>query len=201
MADPYGDTQKLYRRAAAEYDAGRNKSLFEKTVLDALLSRCPDNARILYLGSGAGEPMAAYLIAKGAQITGVDFAAEMVATTQKRFPDHTWIAADMRDFETDQKFDAIISWSGLFHLTRPDQIAMFPKFARWLTPQGAILVATGDQDGEVYGTVADTPVYHSSLAPDHYCQLFTENGFSDIQYTTQDPDCGGFTHWIATLGS
>ncbi|PIB24214.1 hypothetical protein BFP76_03015 [Amylibacter kogurei] len=201
MADPYEDTQKLYRRAAMEYDAGRNKSLFEKAVLDALLARCPDNPHILYLGSGAGEPVAAYLIAQGARITGVDFAPEMVAITQSRFPDHTWITSDMRDFASDEKYDAIICWSGLFHLTGVDQIAMFPKFATWLEPNGAILVATGHQDGEVYGTVANTPVYHASLAPDHYRQLLVENGFSNIQFTAQDPDCAGFSHWLAMLGS
>ncbi len=196
--DIYEDTKDLYTRVARGFDQSRNKKLFEKPQLDAFLSRCPSNPEILYLGSGAGQPVAQYLIDQGAQITGVDFAVPMLEITRERYPDHTWIECDMRHVDLDKRFDAIISFSGMFHLTREDQVEMFPLFRTHLKVGGAILITTGVEDGETYGSVEGEPLYCASLDADRYRDLFAANGFGDIDYSPEDPDCGGFTLWLAT---
>ena len=199
MAEPYDQTRALYREVAAAYDRSRNKTLFERKWLDKVLARCPENPRILYLGCGAGEPVARYLIEQGASLTGVDFAPEMLAIAADRFPDHRWVEADMREFLPAEKFDAVIMWSALFHLTQNDQRRMFPRFAEMLTEGGALMFQTGIEAGEGSGTVEGRPVYHSTLDTAGYETLLAQHGFGDVDYVPRDADAGGFTVWLASL--
>lgn len=198
MADPYEETKRLYRDVAAAWDAKRSRTLFERKWLDKVLARCAPSPHILYLGCGAGEPVARYLIDEGARISGVDFAPEMLAIAARRFPDHDWILSDIRDFEPDIRFDAIVMWSVLFHLTQDDQRAMFPRFAALAAPGAPVLIQTGIAAGEGQGTVEGRPVYHATLDAAEYRSLFAANGFTDIEYLPEDAGAGGFTLWLAS---
>lgn len=198
MADPYKDTQDLYTRVAARWDAERNRKLFEKTWLDRVLERCPANPDILYLGCGAGEPVARYLIEQGAQITGVDFAPTMLDIARDRFPNHTWVQGDIRHIALNKTFDAIVNFSAFFHLTQTDQRAQFAVMADHLNIGGCAFITTGIEAGEGQGTVADEPVYHATLDTAEFATLFKTHGFADIKNIPNDPDCGGYTLWLAT---
>ena len=50
---------------------------------------------MLDIGCGNGVPIARHLIEQGCEITGVDV-LPLLAGAQAAFPDHRWIAADMR---------------------------------------------------------------------------------------------------------
>ncbi len=198
MSDPYEETKRLYRDIAGAWDAQRNRALFERKWLDKVLERCGPSPDILYLGCGAGEPVARYLIDAGARITGVDFAPEMLAIATRRFPDHEWVESDIRTYDPDTRFDAIVMWSVLFHLTQDDQRAMFPRFAAMIEPGAPILIQTGITAGEGQGTVEGRPVYHATLDEADYRKLFEANGFTDIVYVPEDAGAGGFTLWLAS---
>ena len=109
------DVISIYEDIAEWFDSARSKALFERECLDGVLSRLPENASVLDLGCGSGEPIARYLIEKGCRVTGVDGAERMIAFCRERFPEHRWIVGDMRGFQSAERYDAVIAWDSFFH--------------------------------------------------------------------------------------
>ena len=77
--------------------------MYEKAWLDLFLSLIPVHSTLLDLGCGSGKPIADYLIQQGHTLIGVDSSDVMIAMAQKNFPKQTWVQADMRTVELDQK--------------------------------------------------------------------------------------------------
>ncbi|WP_168201807.1 class I SAM-dependent DNA methyltransferase [Phreatobacter aquaticus] len=144
-----------------------------------------------------GEPIARHLIDAGFRVTGVDIAQAMIDLCRQRFPGQAWFQADMRHLDLGRRFDGLIAWDSFFHLTRDDQRAMFPIFARHVVLGGCLLFTTGPTDGEVIGEVFGDPLFHASLAADEYRQLLDRNGFAVVSHVVEDPDCGFHTVWCA----
>ncbi len=192
----HGRTREVYRAAATGWDRVRNRELFEKPWLDRMLEHVPAGGEILDLGCGAGEPIAAYLIAQGFAVTGADFAPEMLALARARWPDLDWIEADMRRLDLGRRFDAIVAWNSFFHLNRAEQRAMFPVFAAHLRPGGVLLLTSGPEDGERIGSVEGMAVYHASLAPEDYRASMRAAGLHPTAFVPEDPDCAGHSVWL-----
>ncbi len=189
----------LYERHAADFDKERGKNLFERSWLDLFLSRL-DGRRVLDLGCGSGEPIAAYLIGRDCAMTGVDSSAPMIAMCRTRFPGHAWHVADMRALGLGETFDGLIAWDSFFHLTREDQRAMFAVFGAHAAPGAVLMFTSGPADGEALGTMWGETAYHASLAPEEYRTLLAGQGFEVVAHTTEDPACGGHTVWLAKRG-
>ncbi|MCP2669890.1 class I SAM-dependent methyltransferase [Maricaulaceae bacterium EIL42A08] len=164
----YANTLDIYRRQADGWDAHRHRIFFEKPWIDRLLGPAPAGLRVLDLGCGAGDPISGYMIERGVELTGLDGAKPMLDLASSRYPNASWVHADMRDYAPDQTFDRILSWDGSFHLTQDEQRALLSKLPGWLDPGGGLLVTIGHEAGEVTGTVEGETVYHSSLEPDEY---------------------------------
>ena len=141
--------------------------------------------------------MAQYLIEQGYHITGVDITKRFIKTAKKSFKDHEWIHADMRSFESQEKFDAILAWDSFFHLTQEAQIAMFAQFEKYAKPNAALMFSSGFENGEAIGNFNGHDLYHASLSTDEYRALLIQHGFGLITYKVQDETCGGRTIWLA----
>lgn len=188
----------IYELNAAAFDRDRGRQLMEAGYLDALLDRLPPHRRsVLDVGCGAGEPIARYLIDNGCTLTGIDGAAAMIDLCASRFPDMTWIVADMRTLELQQRFDAIVAWDSFFHLTPEAQRGMFPIFRDHIAPGGLLLFTSGPHHGEAIGELYGERLYHASLASDEYRALLAANGFEVRTHTVEDPECGRHTVWMA----
>jgi len=187
----------LYERHAQAYDADRGRSLFEKSWLDRFLELLPPSASVLDIGCGHGEPIAAHLIEQGCRVTGVDAAPSLVALCRARFPDHDWLAGDMRHLRLDRRFSGLLAWDSFFHLTLADQRRMFPLFRDHAAPGAVLMFTSGPSHGEAIGSYCGEPLYHASLGPEEYRALLDENGFNVIAHKAEDPDCGGHTIWLA----
>ncbi|MGJ8612398.1 MAG: class I SAM-dependent methyltransferase, partial [Octadecabacter sp.] len=140
------DVIATYDRVAADYQAIRNRSLFEKPMLDRMLGVSPRNVsprRLLDLGCGPGAPIATYLADRGMAITGVDGAANMVDLFAKNLPQAKTVHADMRTLDLGETFDAILAWDSFFHLSADAQRAMFPIFKRHAAPKAALMFTSG----------------------------------------------------------
>ena len=199
----------IYKRYAKAWRKLRSESPFiEKSWLDRFLSMIPKekdndndivNAEILDLGCGDGYPIAHYLLEEGCSVTGVDITKAFIKAAKKSFKGAPaeWILADMRDVTFDKKFSGIIVWDSYFHLPPDDQIALFKRLESYCCPGAPLLITTGASAGEAIGEFNGHDLYHASLSPDQYRQLFIDHGFGLIQYKIEDQNCGGRTIWLA----
>lgn len=194
------DILPTYDRVAADFQAQRTRSLFEKPMLDRMLGVTPRNVsprRLLDLGCGTGAPIATYLAERGMAVTGVDGAAAMIELFQQTLPNATAVHSDMRTLDLGQSFDAILAWDSFFHLSPDDQRAMFAVFKRHAAPKASLMFTSGPAAGESWGSAAGAPVYHSSLAPQEYSDLLQSHDFKVIEYRPEDPECDFHTIWLA----
>ncbi|MCF2872745.1 class I SAM-dependent methyltransferase [Octadecabacter sp. G9-8] len=83
------DILPTYDREARDFQAKRNRSLFEKPCLDRMIGMTPRNVptrRLLDLGCGPGAPIATYLSERGMAVTGIDGAATWLICLHKPCP-------------------------------------------------------------------------------------------------------------------
>jgi len=194
------DILTTYNDVAAKYAVERSRVLYEKPILDRMLGVTPRNQAtrtLLDLGCGPGVPLAQYLADRGLAVTGVDGAPAMVDLFRQNMPKAQAHHADMRTLDLGQRFDAIMAWDSMFHLSAVDQRTMFPVFARHAAPKASLLFTSGHEAGERWGQVAGAPVYHASLDPEEYRALLASVGFKVIDFRAEDPELKGHTTWLA----
>lgn len=186
-----------YEAAAADFDRLRTRDLLERPYLERVQTAMPANGAVLDLGCGMGEPIARFFVEAGCRVTGVDVAPSMVAFCKARFPDHAWLAADMRGLDLGERFDAIVAWDSFFHLPHDDQRAMFAVFERHAAPGASLLFTSGTEEGTAVGSVGSWPLYHASLWTAEYEQLLAAHGFAVSLHRVADAECGDHTVWWA----
>jgi len=186
---------KTYDAVAAIFDRERDKTLFERRWLDRTLNHA-QGRRVLDLGCGSGRPIAQYMADRRALVTGVDGAAAMIDLFRKNLPQAEAIHADMRELALDQTFDILLAWNSFFHLSPDDQKLMFPIFAAHAAPGAILLFTSGPAAGEPVGEVGGQPIYHSSFDPPVYRDLLDQNGFEEIAFVPEDPDCQMHSVWM-----
>lgn len=191
------DVYKVYNKIARWFFENRPHSLMEKGYLDELISYLPQNATVLDLGCGTGEPILRYFLDQRINVVGVDASTEMLKLAQENFPSQEFILQDMRKLDLEREFDAIISWHSFFHLPADDQPAMFPLFAHHLNKDGILIFTSGSQHGEAWGMNGGENLFHGSLDTDAYRQLLEQNNFQVLKHTVNDPVCGDATVWMA----
>jgi SAM-dependent methyltransferase len=189
----------LYSRHAARFDREQTRNLMERPYLDAGRRTISPPARVLDLGCGGGEPIARFFADRGYEVTGVDVAEEMIAICRVRFPEMSWLCADMRSVDLSGVFDIVIAWDSFFHLQRDDQRAMFGTFRRYTADGGVLLFTSGLTHGEVMGDLFGDPLYHASLATSEYAERLRAQGYEILGHCAEDPNCGGHTVWLARL--
>ena len=153
----------LYERHALAYDRDRSRSLRERAWLDRFLIRVPPGGTILDVGCGMGEPIARCLIERAFRVVGVDASRRMIELCRSRFPDAEWLVADMRELDLRRRFDGILAWDSLFHLSADDQRGMFRRFAEHAEPGAPLMFTSGSAEGESVGVYRGEPLYHASL--------------------------------------
>jgi len=187
----------LYEENAAAWDRQRGRDLFEQPWLERFASLLPPGGSLLDIGCGMGEPIAAWFIARGFALTGVDASPALIALCRERFQQREWLVADMRAMELGRCFDGLLAWHSFFHLSPAEQRPMFARFARHAAPGAALMFTSGPRVGVAIGTFEGEPLYHASLAPAEYRALLAGSGFEVVNHVAEDPDCGGHTVWLA----
>ena len=188
---------EIYKKHARAWTELRGDFLYEKAWLDLFLSLIPVHSTLLDLGCGPGKPIADYLIQQGHTLIGVDSSDVMIAMAQKNFPKQTWVQADMRTVELDQKFNAILAWDSFFHLIPDDQRQMFAQFAQFSVTNTALMFTSGPMAGEAMGDLFGDALYHASLSQDEYRVLLKQYGFNVVKMVANDVECTGHTVWLA----
>lgn len=187
----------LYQRHATAYDQQRGRRLMEARWLDRFRSLLPPTPSVLDIGCGMGEPIARHLIERGCAVTGIDSSEPLITLCRERFPQQIWQVADMRELALGRRFDGLIAWDSVFHLTPDAQRRMFPLFREHAAEGAALLFTSGPAHGEAIGSFEGEALYHGSLAPPEYHALLDASGFAVVEHIVEDPDCGGHTIWLA----
>jgi len=180
---------ETYEAAAGAWDAGRTRAFFERAWIDHAVAACAPGAPVLDLGCGAGEPIAAHMIARGFRVTGLDVAPAMLSLARARLPQADWRAGDMRALDLAERFAAIIGWDSFFHLAPDEQRALILRLVRHLRPGGRLLLTVGPRAGEAVGRVDGRPVYHASLDAQAHRALCHAAGCARAELVAEDPDC------------
>jgi SAM-dependent methyltransferase len=154
---------------------------------------------VLDIGCGSGEPIARYVIGSGRRVIGADSSPGMISLCKARFPDATWIVADMRSLALDRRANGILAWDSFFHLRQNDQRKMFSIFRRHAAPKAALMFTSGPSEGEAIGSYEGEPLYHASLSQQEYRALLDREDFDVVSFAAEDQDCGGHTIWLAQL--
>jgi SAM-dependent methyltransferase len=199
MADESKRIIGLYEQHARAWDAKRGspRALMEKDWLDRFAAMVPAGGAVLDIGCGSGKPIAAYLVAQGFAVTGIDSSPSMIDMCRDRFPAQRWLVADMRALALGEIFQGLIAWGSFFHLSFDDQRKMFPVFRDHAAPGAPLLFTSGPAHGESIGSFEGEPLYHASLDSAEYRALLGANKFEVVDFVPEDPTCGRHSIWLA----
>lgn len=196
-ADAASNIIALYQTFAEDFDRSRSRALMEKHWLDRFLVYLPPKASILDIGCGAGEPIARYCIENGHEATGIDASPALISLCRARFPGHRWLVRDMRDMRLDSRFDGLIAWHSLFHLTPDDQQIVLETCMHLAAEEAVLMFTAGPDRRETLGRFCGQPLYHASLAFEEYRVILAGGGFQIIAHAIDDQSCGGATVYLA----
>jgi SAM-dependent methyltransferase len=103
----------------------------ENEPLSDLLSTL-EFGTVLEVGCGFGR-VGANILSKWPQVkyTGMDVSPDLVAAAKRRLPDSELLVADLATWDTDRKWDLVVSVSVLGHLLPTDIKAVIAKMRRW----------------------------------------------------------------------
>jgi pyrroloquinoline quinone (PQQ) biosynthesis protein C/trans-aconitate methyltransferase len=101
---------------------------------------------VLDLSVGTGS-LARLLADRGARVSGIDDNAMMLAVAARKVPEGHFVQADIRSFNIDEQFDAIVCMDGrLHHLEEPQDIVRVLRRAKeHLRPGGTLVVELRDR--------------------------------------------------------
>lgn len=104
------------------------------------LYKVSPSASIAELGCGTGT-MTGLLVEEGLDVMGLDISSDMLAEARKKYPDISFLEADMRDFKLSEKKDVIVSICDSINyvLTTEDLVKTFSSVRENLNEGGIFI--------------------------------------------------------------
>lgn len=200
MKNTFADKIKKGYDAIADIWEKERDWYMEKAPIDKLITYLAPNASILDVGCGSGKPIAAYLLAKGFDIYGIDISPKQIEHAKKIIPEDKLFIADICAFETQLQFDAIVCWFTLFHIPASEYLAVLRKLHSLLNPHGVLCITFADTNVEPEGTelkiideqTIESEMFgerfkHSGYPAENNSQLIEEAGFTIISDKLDQP--------------
>ncbi|MGD1074145.1 MAG: methyltransferase domain-containing protein [Bryobacteraceae bacterium] len=149
--------------------------------------------RILDLGCGTGH-LTAQMAERGAQATGLDASASMIAQARQNYPKLKFALGDARQFEAPDPYDAVFSNAALHWIQ--DAESVVTTVARALKPGGRFVLEMGaKQNNARIAQALDTVLRERGYAPrspwyyptaGEYATLLERHGFEIAALWTFD---------------
>jgi SAM-dependent methyltransferase len=142
-SEAHGRLWGVRARDWADYQEGTVRPVFQ-----AVLERTRVGAATRYLDAGCGSGMAAEMAAaRGADVSGVDAAEEMLAIARSRAPNGDFRRGDLEELPfADGTFDVVTGFNSLQYAGNP--VAALREVGRVTKPGGSVVVMTfGNPEG------------------------------------------------------
>ena len=110
----------------------------DKSYIDFFLENVSGN-KILDLGCGPGI-LSKYLSDLGYDVTGVDFAEQMISLARGIATDAKFIVSDVASLELDDKFDGIVLAHFLIHFSKEENIQILNKLHTLMNPDASLFI-------------------------------------------------------------
>ena len=142
------------------------------------------------LGCGPGR-VTAYLRDLGLDVFGVDLSPVMIDLARETYPDLRFEVGSMDALDlADGQLNGIVSWYSVIHAPPQDVPPYFAEFRRVLAPDGTLLLAFFESEGEPI-TAFDHKVTTAYRWPiDDLAGLAGEAGFTEVGRMLREP-CEG----------
>ena len=193
------ETQAAYEKFAAQFDAmfaDMPPSLVQAAT--RFLELLPANPHVLDVGCGPGRDMA-WLEARGATMTGVDFSTEMLKLARTRVQGHLE-QMDMRALRfADSSFDGVWCNAALLHVPKLEAPSVLTRFFQMLKPGGVAFVSMqlgSTEQLETHRVYPDVQRFFARYAPAEFLGLLESNGFQVFEHELED---AGNRSWIRVL--
>ena len=98
--------------------------------------------QVLDLGCGTGD-LSAVLAKAGCHVLGLDASATMIDKAKEKYPDVQFTCQSAIDFQTDQRFDGVLSNAVLHWIPEADQLAVLQNIRAHLTAGGRFVAEMG----------------------------------------------------------
>jgi trans-aconitate methyltransferase len=169
-------------------------------LLEELIARLPDRARVLDLGCGAGLPWTKRLAARF-EVMGIDASAEQVRLARRNVPGAAFVVGDMAALQMEPgALAAVTALYSISHLPRDCHADLFRRIAGWLAPGGLFLAALGAHDSPDWtGEWLGVPMFFSAYGAETNRALLREAGFellADEVATVSEPDGAVEFLWV-----
>jgi len=193
LSSHLGATADAYDAVAARY-AGLARSDLDAPSLDravlaafAEFARTTDTGPVAELGCGPG-PVTAHLRDLGLDVFGVDLSPVMIDLAREAYPDLRFEVGSMDALDlADGKLNGIVSWYSVIHAPPHDVPSYFAEFRRVLAPDGHLLLAFFESEGEPV-TTFDHKVATAYRWPiDDLAGLAGEAGFIEVGRMLREP--------------
>lgn len=163
--------KKAYNKIADIWNKERQWYI-EQPSIDEAIKYLKPSSSILDVGCGSGKPIAEYLLKGGFDVYGLDFSEKLIKFAEQIIPKEKLFIADICDFTTDIKFDAIICWFTLFHIHADNHLYVLKKFHSLLKPNGILLITFADtscEPGGAYVKAVDKYTIESEMFGEKFC--------------------------------
>lgn len=110
----------------------------DKSYIDSFLETIFGN-KILDLGCGPGI-LSKYLSDLGYDVTGVDFAEQMISIAKELAPNANFIVSDIANLELDDKFDGVVLAHFLVHFSEEENIQILNKLHNFMNPEASLFI-------------------------------------------------------------
>lgn len=182
-----------YDAIAAQWDAARQQLVGrEQAFLDEVLAPLPPGATVLDLGCGTGRPLAAYAIARGHRIIGIDQSLAQLRLARQRFPDQRWVAAALETCPLPSGCAAAICWDALFHIERRWHEPILRRLHAALAPGARLMLTVGGSAHPPFtDTMFDREFFYDSHPPETALALLRTCGYRILRGELIDVPNGG----------
>ena len=143
---------KLYTELSRVYHE-MHQTLFDYAAQYALfegLIREHGCRNVLEIGCGSGN-LYPYFLESGYAYTGLDLSGEMLAIAREEHPKGRFVQGDMRDFDLNERFDAVLVTGRSFtYMTRNEDVHLALKTMGRHLERGGLLVFDNFHAGEIF---------------------------------------------------